>query len=84
MFIKSVNESLSVGTHVYVGALSSFQVWVAAKSSIGIVIMGVFSCTRLADVACWCGLRLALIFGQGSNFATSRVHGHLHLHVKKF
>ena len=46
--------------------------WLAVKNSIAIVLVGVLPCTQLADAACKCGLQLAVVFGQGSNFAASR------------
>ena len=42
------------------------------KNSITIVLVGVLPCTQLADAACKCGLQLAVVFSQGSNFAASR------------
>ena len=41
------------------------------KNSITIVLVGVLPCTQLADAACKCGLQLAVLFSQGSNFAAS-------------
>ena len=45
--------------------------WLAVENSIAIVLVGVLPCTQLADAACECGLQLAVVFGQGSNFAAS-------------
>ena len=52
---------------MYAGTVCSLRVRVAVKNSIAIVLVGVFSCTWLADANY--GLRLAIVFGQGSNFA---------------
>ena len=57
---------------MYAGAVCGLQVRLAVKNSIAIVLVGVLPCTQLADAACGCGLRLAVVFDQGSNFAASR------------
>ena len=43
------------------------RLWLAARNSNGIVIVGMYPCTQLAG--CWCGLWLAVVFGQGSPLA---------------
>ena len=57
---------------MYAGAVCGLRVRLAVKNSIAIVLVGVLPCTQLADAACGCGLRLAVVLGQGSNFAASR------------
>ena len=57
------NRGLSVGVHV-----RGCGMRLAVKNSIAIVLVGVLPCTQLADAACKCGLRLAVVFGQGSTF----------------
>ena len=57
---------------MYTGAVCGLRVRLAVKNSIAIVLLGVLPCTQLADAARGCGLRLAVVFGQGSNFPANR------------
>ena len=61
---------------MHVGAVCGLWVWVAVKNSIGIVMVGMFSCVQLVVAAWGCGLQFAFIFGQGSNFAASYCKQH--------
>ena len=56
---------------MYAGAECRRRVRLAVKNSIAIVLVGVLPCTQLADAACGCELRLAVVFDQGSNFTAS-------------
>ena len=56
---------------MYAGAVCGLRVRLAVKNSVAIVLVGVLPCTQLADAACKCGLRHAVVFGQGLNFAAS-------------
>ena len=57
---------------MYTGAVCGLRVRLAVKNSIAIVLVEVLPCTQVADAACECRLRVAVVFAQGSNFAASR------------